>query len=111
VGGRNRQQASQAALAVVDASLDLQLRDRPVAEINLARFELWARQLFVDSAARTAAGGHGGVPTLAWTPAGTALAPADGNGIDDQLRYLRSVADANEFEVAMVQAARLRASL
>jgi hypothetical protein len=111
VGGRNRQQASQAALAVVDASLDLQLRYRPVAEINLARFELWARQLFVDAAARNAAAVHGDVTTLAWIRDRTALATADTNGIDDQLHYLRSVADANEFEVAMVQAARLRTSI
>jgi hypothetical protein len=111
VGARDRQQASQAALEVVDASLDLQLRYRPVAEINLARFELWARQLFVDAAARNAAGVHGDVTTLAWIRDRIALTIADGNGIDDQLRYLRSVADANEFEVAMVQAARLRASI
>ena len=111
VGARDRQQASQAALEVADASLDLQLRYRPVAEINLARFELWARQLFVDAAARNAAGVHGDVTTLAWIRDRIALTIADGNGIDDQLRYLRSVADANEFEVAMVQAARLRASI
>jgi len=111
VGARDRQQASQAALEIADASFDLQLRYRPVAEINLARFELWARQLFVDAAARNAAGVHGDVTTLAWIRDRTPLTTADGNGIDDQLRYLRSVADANEFEVAMVQAARLRATL
>jgi hypothetical protein len=111
VGARDRQQASQAAIEVADASLDLQLRYRPVSEINLARFELWARQLFVDAAARNAAGVHGDVTTLAWIRDRTVLTTADGNGIDDQLRYLRSVADAHEFEVAMVQAGRLRASL
>ena len=111
VGARDRQRASQAAMEVADASLDLQLRYRPVSEVNLARFELWARQLFVDAAARNAAGVHGDVTTLAWIRDRIALTTADGDGIDDQLRYLRSVADANEFEVAMVQAARLRASI
>jgi hypothetical protein len=111
VGARDRQQASQAAIEVADAGLDLQLRYRPVAEINLARFELWARQLFVDAAARNAAGVHGDVTTLAWIRDRIVLTTADGSDLDDQLRYLRSVADANEFEVAMVQAARLHASL
>jgi hypothetical protein len=111
VGARDSRTAPQAALAVANASLDLQLRYRPVVAINLARFELWARQLLVDAAANNAAAVHGDVTTLAWIRDRIALDRADGNGIDDQLRYLRSVADANEFEVAMVQAARLRDSL
>jgi hypothetical protein len=111
VGGRNRQPAAQAALDVANATLDLQLRYRPVVQINQARFELWARQLLVDAAAKNAAAVHGDVTTLAWIRDRIALNGADGNGIDDQLRYLRSVADANEFEVAMVQAARLRETL
>jgi hypothetical protein len=111
VGGRNSQTAAQAALDVANATLDLQLRYRPVVQINQARFELWARQLLVDAAAKNAAAVHGDVTTLAWIRDRIALNSADGNGIDDQLRYLRSVADANEFEVAMVQAARLRETL
>jgi hypothetical protein len=96
---------------VANASLDLQLRYRPAVKINLARFELWARQLLVDAAAKDAAAVHGDVTTLAWIRDRIALDSAAGNGIDDQLRYLRSVADAQEFEVAMVQAARLRETL
>ena len=111
VGGRNRQTAAQSALDVANATLDLQLRYRPVVQINQARFELWARQLLVDAAAKNAAAVHGDVTTLAWIRDRIALNSADGNGINDQLRYLRSVADANEFEAAMVQAARLRESL
>jgi hypothetical protein len=111
VGKRNSPEAAQASLDVADASLDLQLRYRPPVEINLARFELWARRLLEDAAARDAAGVHGDVTTLAWIRDRLALDSAHGNGIDDQLRYLRSVADANEFEVAMVQAARLRETI
>jgi hypothetical protein len=111
VGGRNRQTATQAALAVADASLDLQLRYRPVVQINLARFQLWARRLLVDAAANNAAAVQGDVTTLAWIRDRVALDSAAGNGIDDQLRYLRSVADAHEFQVAMVQATRLRDTL
>jgi hypothetical protein len=111
VGGRNSRGAQPAALEVADASLDLQLRYRPTVQINLARFELWARRLLVDAAAKDAAAVHGDVTTLAWIRDRFTLDSADGNGIDDQLRYLRSVADANEFEVAMAQAARLHQTL
>ena len=65
----------------------------------------------VDAAANNAAAVHGDVTTLAWIRDRIALDSADGNGLDDQLRYLRSVADAHEFKVAMVQAARLRDTL
>ena len=111
VGARNSQAAQQAALAVADTSLDLQLRYRPAVQINLARFQLWTRQLMVDAAARNAGAVHGDVTTLAWIRDRIALESADGNSINDQLRYLRSVADAHEFQVAIVQAARLRETL
>jgi hypothetical protein len=111
VGADNSQQAQQAALEVADASLDLQLRYRPAVQINLARFQLWARRLLVDAAANNAPAVHGDVTTLAWIRDRIRLDSADGNDLDDQLRYLRSVADAHEFKVAMVQAARLREAL
>ena len=111
VGAHDSRKAAQAALDVASAGLDLQLRYRPVVAINLARFELWARRLLVDAAARNPAAIHGDVTTLAWIRDRLALNRADGNGIDDQLRYLRSVADAKEFEVAMAQAARLRETI
>jgi hypothetical protein len=111
VGAHNSQAVQQAALAVADASLDLQLRYRPAVQINLARFQLWARRLLVDAAATNAAAVHGDVTTLAWIRDRIPLDRVDGNDLDDQLRYLRSVADAHEFKVAMVQAARLRETL
>jgi hypothetical protein len=36
-----------------------------------------------------------------------ALSSADGNRIDDQLRYLQAVADAKEFKVASQEGERL----
>jgi hypothetical protein len=111
VGARNSQQAQQAALAVADASLDLQLRYRPAVQINHARLQLWAHRLLVDAAANNAAAVQGDVTTLAWIRDRIRLDRVDGNDLDDQLRYLRSVADAHEFKVAMVQAARLRQTL
>ena len=111
VGAHNSQAVQQAALEAADASLDLQLRYRPAVQINLARFQRWARQLLVDAAANNAAAVHGDVTTLAWIRDRISLDSADGSDLDDQLRYLRSVADAHEFKVAMVQAARLREAL
>ena len=104
---RDSRRTSQAALDVANASLDLQLRYRPPVEINRARFQLWARQLFVDATAKDPHAIRGDVTTLAWIRDRIALDTADGNRIDDQLRHLRSVADAQEFRVAMAQAARL----
>ena len=111
VDAHNSQQAQQAALEVADASLDLQLRYRPAVQINHARFQLWARRLMVDAAANNAGAVHGDVTTLAWIRDRIPLDSAAGSDLDDQLRYLRSVADAHEFNVAMVQAARLRQTL
>jgi hypothetical protein len=108
---RNQRRASQAALDVANATLDLQLGYRPPAEVNLARFELWARQLAVDAKAKNAAAVHGDVTTLGFIRDRLAMNSADGNWIDDQLRYLRAVAEAHEFKVAIQQAALLQKRL
>ncbi len=52
-------EARQAAIEVARWSLDLQLRHRPVTEVDLARFDLWAAQLLVDAAAGNAAAVNG----------------------------------------------------
>jgi hypothetical protein len=107
VRARNRLTASQAALDVANAGLDLQLRYRSPVAINLARLELWARQLLADGRARNGAGVSGDVTTLEFVRDRLHLSSADGNRIDDQLRYLRAVADAKEFRVASQEGARL----
>jgi hypothetical protein len=50
VDGRNTIDTRHAAIDVARWSLDLQLRYRPVAEIDRARLDLWAAQLLVDAA-------------------------------------------------------------
>ena len=59
VDGRRAPDARQAAIDVARWSLDLQLRHRPVTEIDVARFDLWAAQILVDAAAGDAAAVNG----------------------------------------------------
>lgn len=64
VDSHDAARARQAAIDVARWSLDLQLRYRPPAEVDLARFGIWAAQLQVDAAARDAAAVNGDVFTL-----------------------------------------------
>jgi hypothetical protein len=59
VDARDAAQTRQAAIDAARWSLDLQLRYRSPAEIDLARFDLWAAQLVVDAAAGDAAAVNG----------------------------------------------------
>ena len=49
VDAEDATEAAQAAIEVARLSLDLQLRHRPVAEVDLARFGLWAAQMRFDA--------------------------------------------------------------
>jgi hypothetical protein len=51
VDARSSARARNAAIEAARLSFDLQLRYRPVTEIDLARLDLWAAQLLVDEAA------------------------------------------------------------
>ena len=66
IDAHDRAQAGTAAIDVAQSTLDLELRYRPQAEIDLARFELWARQILVDGAAGDMGGVNGDVATLDW---------------------------------------------
>jgi hypothetical protein len=111
IGAREREHAANAALDVVDATIDFELRHRSPVEVNAARLELWAHQLLIDAEAGNAEGVSGDVTTLEFVRDRLPLGVADGNRIDDQLRYLRAVADAGELGVAADEAARMIATL
>jgi hypothetical protein len=51
VDARSSAGASNAAIETARLAYDLQLRYRPVTEVDLARLDLWAAQLIVDEAA------------------------------------------------------------
>jgi hypothetical protein len=101
--------ASQAAIDVWQSALDLELRHRPPAEIDAARFELWAQQLIVDAASKDLAGVTGDVAVLEWIRdrfAGTLDASTRGD-LDSRLRALRSASDARNLPAAADHAARV----
>jgi hypothetical protein len=95
-------EASQAALRVEQSSLDLQLRYRPPVEIDIARFELWTRQLALDVAADDRAAVVGDIAAMEWTRDrfAQALTPADREQLDALLGELRIAADAEDVQAA-----------
>ncbi|HKZ54638.1 MAG TPA: hypothetical protein VJ123_04090 [Anaerolineales bacterium] len=109
VDARNPSQARQAALDIAQASLDFQLRHRPPAEIDLARFDLWAHQLLVDAEADDPGAVSGDVATLEWMRDRFAhtLGSADTGQVDALLGELRAAAADTE-DLAAVTAAAVR---
>ena len=111
LGAHNGRAAPQVALDVANAGLDLQLRYRPPVDIDMARFDLWARQLLIDATDKNAAAVLGDVTTLEWIRDRISLDGADGARIDDELRYIRAAAEGEEFKVVAEDGARLIRSL
>jgi hypothetical protein len=109
VGARRARLASQAAIGVWQSALDLELRHRPPAAIDAARFELWAQQLMVDASARDVAGVTGDVAVLEWIRDRLAHTLSDPvrSELDVRLRALRAAADARNLSSAADHAARL----
>ncbi len=110
---RNAAAARQAAIDVARATLDFRLRHRPPAEIDRARFDLWAAQIIVDAAANNSAGVRGDVTTLEYVRnrfAHTLTSSVRGQ-LDAILGELRTAADARNVTVAEAAAIRLRATL
>jgi hypothetical protein len=105
--------ARQAALDVAQASLDLQLRYRPVHEIDLARLTLWARQLLIDTAAAEPGDIAGDAETLKWVWARVrhAVPPAAATRVDARLRDLQGAAREGNVEAAAKTAPALLATL
>jgi hypothetical protein len=101
--------AAQAAIRVAQSGLDLQLRHRPPVEIDLARFELWTRQLALDAAAEDAAAVAGDVAAMEWTRDRFApsLASVDRDQLDALLGELRIASDGENLEAAAEAGAQL----
>jgi hypothetical protein len=113
VDARNVAEARKAAINVGQASLDLQLQYRPLAEIDLARLDLWARRLLVDAAGDDLGAVVGDVATLEWIWDRVAhvVAAPDAERIETQLDDLRTAADGEDLAAAADSATALRDSL
>ena len=105
--------AEQEALDLSQSVLDLQLRYRPAAEIDAARFYLWTQQVRVHAAAQDLNGVTGDVAVLEWIRDRFihTLQPSPRAEINARLAALRSAADARNLPAAADHAARLGARL
>jgi hypothetical protein len=105
--------ARDAALDVALAALDLQLQYRRPAAIDRARFDLWARQVVVDVAARDPSAVSGDVATLEWVRDRIArtLNSVDVTRIDTLLEELRVNAGDEDLPAAADTARALRRAL
>ena len=113
VAARERLHASTAAIDISQSALELELRHRPPAEVDRARFELWVRQLVVDATAGDADGVRGDLATLEWIRDRFAVT-IDKVGltrIDTQLVGLRAALNDDDLPGVAAGAARLRAAL
>jgi hypothetical protein len=117
VDARTPAEAHQAVLRVAQDDTDLHSRHRPVAEVDLARLELWARQLGVDAADRDHGAVAGDVASLGWVRDRVhhLLDPATAARLDTRLGVVRGAAKAEDLGavakaapalLAAVQAAR-----
>jgi len=105
--------ARHAALDVLQASLDLQLRYRPSLEIDGARFDLWLRQLVLDASVGDWASVSGDIATLEWIRDRIARA-FDGarlSRIDHLLKDLRTQAGDERYPPVARTAVALRGVL
>jgi hypothetical protein len=106
-------QTAQKAIDVAQSVFDLELRYRPPAEINAARFHLWTQQLRVDAAGKNLDGVTGDVAVLEWIRDRFVhtLDPSARSEINSRLRALRGATDARNLPAAADHAARLGARL
>jgi hypothetical protein len=110
VQARSTRPARQAAIEVAQGSFDLQLRHRPVAEIDRARFDLWLAQLVVDARAGDAAAVNGDFFALDYIRDRIlhTLGPADVIRINTQLEELQGAVGDADLAGAAEAAATLR---
>jgi hypothetical protein len=110
VGDRDPARARQAALRVEQAALDVELRHRDPAAVDLDRLDLWARQLQVDAAAGDGGGVAGDVATLQviWDRAGHSVAPAVAERVEAALGSLRRAAGTKDLGAVAAALSSLR---
>jgi hypothetical protein len=110
VDARSETKAANAAIDVARFGLDLQLRFRPVEEVDLSRLDLWAAQLMVDEAAGDDAGVAADAYALDYVRDRIldALDPDTLIKVDQELGAIQIAVLDEEPEAAARAAARLR---
>jgi hypothetical protein len=110
VGARDQERAGTAAIDVAQAGLDLELRYRPPAEIDLARFEQWNRQLIVDARAGKLGAARGDLVTMEWTRDRFAdtIDGADRTQIDTDLLTLSEGVQDEDLAAVSAEGVKLR---
>jgi hypothetical protein len=112
-GAVNRRDVGASRAAAIDvarSALDLQLRYRPAAEIDLARMDLWAAQILVDTAAEDDAAANGDIFTLTYIRDRIlgSVSGSDRNRIDTKIRELQVAAIDGDLAAEAEAAAQLR---
>ncbi len=113
VDARDEGAAGGAAIDVAQSVLDLKLRYLDPAEIDLARFELWARQVEVDAAAGDLDGVGSAVTVMEWVRDrfADAIERSELTSIDSHLVVLRESVVDGDVDAAAAEAERLRQAL
>lgn len=113
VQARKAARARNASIEVARLAFDVQLRYRPVIEVDLARADLWAAQILVDAAAGDAAGVSADVFALDYIRdrLGTALGAAVTTSLNVPLGELQSAILDGDMDAAVQAATALRAVL
>lgn len=93
VGAREADAARQSAINIAHAGLDLELRHRPPAEVDLARLDVLTRQLLLDADAGDSVAVTGDVATLETVWNRLAHTAADPTAVDAALTQLRTATD------------------
>ncbi len=109
----NAQQAGNArhrAIAVASAVHDFRLRHLAPVAVDLARLDLWARQVQVDAAVSDAAGVSGDAATVEWVRDRVvqSLSIADRAQLNSLVSQLRNAANAHNYSAATLAATGLR---
>lgn len=113
VAAHDPREAGQAAIDVAQASLDLQLQYLLPAEIDMARLELWARQLLLDLEVGAGSAVAGDLATLEWIRdrIAHAFGSAEVSRIDRHLGDIRLATVNEDVRAAAGAAAQLRETL
>jgi hypothetical protein len=103
----------QLAIDVARSALDLELRYRPVAAVDVERFHLWTQQLRVHADAHDVGGVSGDTAAIEWIRdrLTAVLTPTVLRQVDNGIRDLRVATDSRNLAAAADHAARIGALL